>query len=86
MSTDDHVHLDSSDEADEFITATNSYHPLSWLARWVQGPAQERDGVIEAELAVRILDVMVGEQLVDLFRLLVIAQVKCLPIISFGQM
>lgn len=84
MTTDSHVHLDSRDEADKFIAATHSDCPVSWLARWVQGPLQKRDGVIEAELAVRVLDVMVGEQFVNLIRLLLIVQVECLPLISCG--
>lgn len=81
---DDHGDWDGSDEAAKFALATNTDDPVRIVAGRVQSPPQEVDRVIETELALRVLHVMVGQQVVHLHRFLVIAEVDLAPNIRLG--
>ena len=85
FSTDCHVNFNGGDKSNELAITTNSDDPLGWLARWVQGPAQKWNRVVEAELAIGVLYVMVCKQLVNFFRSLVIVEIEGLPRVLFGQ-
>jgi hypothetical protein len=54
--------------------------------RWFQRPPQERNGIIEAEHAVVIFDVVVAQQHVNLLSLTVIIDVARVPLELLGQL
>ena len=45
--------------------AADTDDPIRVEAGWVERPTQEVDGVIKAELTVRVLDVVISEQRVN---------------------
>jgi len=75
FSKDGHVHGDARDAGVQ-VTLGRVAHaddPLREVAGRVEGPLEEGDGVVEAELAVAVLDVVALEQFVELEGLLVLA-------------
>ena len=55
------------------------------VAWWGQGPSQEVNGVVEAELAICILDVVVRQQVVDIKSSGIVREVDFSPLVAFGQ-
>ena len=82
------VHRDrnSCNESCELALAADTDDPLRMKAWWVESPAQEVDGVIESELTVRVFNVMICKQRVNLLGLVRILKVKIAPLVIVWQL
>lgn len=74
-------------KTEEFLLFTPSYtnKPLSGLARRLKRPSKELNAVVESKHSVVILNIILGQQVVQLFGLGNVWQIYVAPIISGRQ-
>jgi hypothetical protein len=84
LSVANHVHGDPRNEAKQtlLLAAADSKEPLGLLAWRQERPSKERDAVVKAEHRVVVLDVVLRQQVVELFRLSVVVEVEVGPVVA----
>jgi hypothetical protein len=87
LAVDDHIYRDGSDAAVEYFVGLAPYsnNPV-WVEAWcVEGPSQEVNRIVEAELSIGILNIVFREQVVDIKSTGIVRKIKMAPRIAFGQ-
>ena len=82
LSVDYHANWDARDKARKFAFATNTDDPFLVVVRWREGPFEEGNRVIEAELAICVFHIVLCEQVVHLFSLRWVLERDSAPFIT----
>lgn len=82
-----HVNWHARDEAEELVllSTSDSEEPIFVVAGWSKCPLEELDGVIEPKHIIVIFDIVLSQEIVDLFAFCVILNIDITPIKSCGD-
>jgi len=82
-----HCHGDARNEPEKivFLAASHANNPVQLVTWRVERPLEEIHTIIESEIATIILNVMIGEKLVEFLCLCIICHIHSAPVITFRQ-